>query len=197
MFDIEPYFNWRDEYIAEEDEYSPFYGRKYSEFEFGNAIYNYYIHPQWDDFGSPTLYLKQLYADYETGYTIIELIGEWNDCISNDIMLLKRDVIDHLIDFGINKFILIGENVLNFHFDSDDYYQEWSEDIENGWIAGINFMAHVKEEFDNHHLDSYLAFGGFLDEMDWRTYRPRVLFNEVENAITKKLKMPENTIDNF
>ncbi|MEI9956833.1 MAG: hypothetical protein WDM90_11140 [Ferruginibacter sp.] len=34
MQNIEPYFNWRHLYAAEEDELSPFYGRTYSEFEF-------------------------------------------------------------------------------------------------------------------------------------------------------------------
>ena len=38
--------------------------------------------------------LKVIYADYELGYAIIEMIGEWNDAIENDIMTLKRDVID-------------------------------------------------------------------------------------------------------
>ena len=107
MQDIEPYYRWRDLYTAEEDELSPFYGREYSEFEYSNTIYNYFIHPQWDDFGSNTLYLKVLFAEYNTGFAIIELIGEWNDAINNDIMILKRDVIDDLIGKGIQKFILI------------------------------------------------------------------------------------------
>ena len=50
-----------------------------SEFEYSNTVYNYYIHPQWDDIGSGTLYMKELYADYENGFAILEFIGEWND----------------------------------------------------------------------------------------------------------------------
>src|SRR5699024_8682446 len=115
MHDIEPYYKWRDYYIASEDEKSPFYGRRYDEFYFTNAIYNYVIHPQWDDFGSSTLYSKVLYANYEKSYAVIELIGEWNDCIANDIMFLKRNLIDSMHQQGIHKFILICENVLNFH----------------------------------------------------------------------------------
>ena len=110
MHNIEPFYNWRHLYIAEEDENSPFYGREHSELQYTNTIYNYYIHPQWDDIGSETLYIKVLFADYDEHFAIIELIGEWNDAINNDIMLLKRDVIDELIYMGINKFILIGEN---------------------------------------------------------------------------------------
>jgi len=73
-------------YTAEEDEKSPFFGRTYSEFEYSQSVYNYYIHPQWDEFGSKTLYLKVLYADYAENFAIIELIGEWNDAVENDIM---------------------------------------------------------------------------------------------------------------
>ena len=130
MQDIEPFYNWSHLYSSEEDDRSPFYGRVYSEFEYSNTVYNYYIHPLWDDIGSPTLYIKILFCDYEQEFAIIELLGEWNDAIHNDIMILKRDIIDELINEGIKKFILIGENVLNFHASDDCYYQEWLDDIE-------------------------------------------------------------------
>ena len=112
---IEPFYQWRGYYIASEDPNSPFYNREYSEFEFTDTIYNYYIHPQWDNMGSKTLFLKILYVDYELGYTILEFIGEWNDAIENDIMVLKRDIVEPMMEQGINKFILVGENVLNVH----------------------------------------------------------------------------------
>jgi len=38
-----------------------------------------------------------LYADYEIGFAIIEFIGEWNDAIENDIMTLKRELIDKML----------------------------------------------------------------------------------------------------
>ena len=75
MHDIEPFYKWRDKYIASEDKDSPFYGRKYSEFSFTKKIYNYFIHPQWDEFGSPTIYMKILFIDYNESYCFIELIG--------------------------------------------------------------------------------------------------------------------------
>ena len=102
MHDIEPYYNWRHIYVSEEDQRSPFYQREYSEFEFSQTVYNYYIHPQWDEFGSRTLYLKLLQADYDEHYAVIEFIGEWNDAIENDIMTLKRDVIDVFEQQGIS-----------------------------------------------------------------------------------------------
>ena len=30
------------------------------------------------------------FVDYDDGYAIMEFIGEWNDCITNDIMFLKE-----------------------------------------------------------------------------------------------------------
>jgi hypothetical protein len=74
------------------------------------------------------LYLKIIYVDYELQFAIIEIIGEWNDAIENDIMELKREIIDLLEKEGIYKFILIAENVLNFHSSDKEYYQEWFED---------------------------------------------------------------------
>jgi len=121
MHDVEPYFQWRHLYIAAEDPRSLFYGRTYSEFEFSQTVYNYYIHPQWDEYGSKNLFIKILMVDYELQYAIIEMIGEWNDAIENDIMELKREVLDMMMQEGIYKFILIGEHVYNFHNGDRDY----------------------------------------------------------------------------
>ena len=173
MHELEPYYKWREYYIAEEDHRSPFYQREYSEFYFENSIYNYAIHPQWDGMGSNTLFLKIIFANYEDGFAIIELLGEWNDCITNDVMLLKRDIIDMLIHEGINKFVLIAENVLNFHFDMDDYYAEWFDDVEDGWIVLLNAREHVRQEFERHSIDQYFVMGGKLDIIDWRVYNPK------------------------
>ena len=187
MHDIEPYYSWRNLYIADEDERSPFYGREYSEFEFTGKVYNYFIHPQWDYVGSETLYLKILFTDYEKGFTIIEFIGEWNDCLYNDIMFVYRNAVELLLDQGINKFILIGENVLNFHYSDDDYYQEWFDELEDGWIVCLNFRDHVIKEFENGHLDYYMAMGGRLDNLPWRTVLPQKLFLIVDQMIAKRL----------
>ena len=187
MQDIEPYYSWSHLYSAAEDELSPFYGREYSEFEYSNTIYNYYIHPQWDDFGSSTLYVKVLFVDYEIGYAIIEMIGEWNDAINNDIMTIKRDLIDLMIQQGIDKYILIGENVLNFHASDDCYYQEWFDDTEEGWIVALNFRDYIKEEFNKNSIDYYLVFGGELDEMLWRIHSPNELYDRITEIINHRL----------
>jgi len=187
MHEIEPTQIWKNLYDTTQDRNSPFYGERYSETECIHSIYNYYIHPEWDEMGSATLYLKILFADYRPGYCIIELMGEWNDVLYNDIMYLKRNVAEILMDAGINKFILIGENVLEFHGDDDSYYQEWFDDIEEGWIACVNFRKHVLEEIREHRLDYYLATGGKLDHINWRPLSPRQLFAMVDDLITKRL----------
>ncbi len=187
MQDIEPFYNWRELYVASEDEDSPFYGVIYSEFEYSNTVYNYYIHPQWDEFGSTTLYIKVLYADYDRKFAIIEFIGEWNDAINNDIMFLKREVIESMIGNGISKFILIGENVLNFHGSDDCYYEEWFQDVEEGWIAAINFRPHVMKEMERFNVDSYFVTGGELDDMNWRLHNPIELITRIEKIANRRL----------
>ena len=184
---IEPFYGWRTLYIASEDSRSPFSERVYSEFQFEHTIYNYYIHPQWDNIGSPTLFIKILYCEYDDGYAIIELIGEWNDAIENDIMTLKRDIIELLISEGINKFILIGENVLNFHYSDDCYYEEWFDDVEDGWIAMVNFHDHVINEFERINIDHYFVMGGELEDIEWRTYLPHQFYNKIEELVSKRL----------
>ena len=185
---VEPYYAWRDLYIASEDEYSPFSERVYSEFHFEHKVYNYLIHPQWDSIGSETLFIKVLFTDYENGYAIIEMIGEWNDTIENDVMTLKRDIIDNLIKMGITKYILIGENVLNFHSSDDCYYEEWIEDIEDGWVALINFHEHVEFEMESIGIDQYFLMGGDLIAIDWRTYLPKHLFKYIDEIVSKRLE---------
>ena len=187
MHELEPYYHWRDDYIASEDERSPFFGTIYNEFEFDKKVYNFLLHPQWDHFGSLTLYLKVLYVDYDRGYTIIEFIGEWNDAIYNDIMILKRELIDMMIDEGINKFILVGENVLNFHASDDSYYEEWFQDVEDGWIVGLNFREHVIKEFQDNQIDYYINFGEYLNNFPWRTLKPKQLFHHIEEHIQRRL----------
>ena len=188
MHDIEPFYKWRDDYNSAEDDLSPFYGKEYSEFEFSETIYNFYIHPQWDSIGSPTLFIKILFVDYDESYAILELIGEWNDAIENDIMTLKRDIIEPIMKKGIDKFILIGENVLNFHYSDDCYYEEWFDEVEEGWIALVNFHDHVIHEFERIHIDHYFVMGGELEDIEWRTYMPFQFFKKVNDLVTRRIE---------
>jgi len=182
MHDIAPYDRWQHLYDPEEDELSPFFNQSHSEFEFSNTIYNYYIHPQWDGFGSHTLYLKVLFVDYDQNYAIIELIGEWNDAVENDVMQLKRSVIDLMIARGIYKFILIAENVLNFHSSDDSYYEEWNEDIQDhgGWIVLLNLPEHALQELRQAHLYQYVFT---MPYTSWRATQPQYLFQIIDNKM--------------
>lgn len=189
MHELEPFYNWKDLYDAAEDRLSPFYGASPDFDQVNNSVYNYVLHPEWDYFGSGTLYLKVLFADYEERFAIIEFIGEWNDCIENDIMFLKRDVIDKMIKKGIYHFILIGENVLNFHESDDCYYEEWYEDIkdEGGWIAAVNFRDHVIEEMRHAKLHYYINYSDLLNNLSWRKLKPKALYTVVDNLILKAI----------
>lgn len=184
MHEIEPFYNWQHLYNAEEDEHSPFYGVEHSEFMFSNTVYNYYIHPQWDEFGSRTLYLKILFADYDLNYAIIEMIGEWNDAVENDIMQLKRSIIDQMVAQHIYKFIFIAENVLNFHSSDADYYEEWYDDIkdEGGWIVGVNMPEQTKYDFRQSHIDRYIRM---MEVDNWRTYQPQDFFQLIDNRMLR------------
>lgn len=186
MQDIEPFYNWRHLYTAEEDIRSPFYGREYSEFEYSQTIYNYYIHPQWDEFGSKTLYMKVLFVDYEVGFVIIELIGEWNDAIEDDIMTMKREVVDNMERNGIKYFILIGDNVLNFHSGDADYYEEWYEEVseEDGWIVLVNMPESSLHDFKQKKLQYYIEL---MNIDNWRVYKPEHLFQLIHEKISNRL----------
>jgi len=187
MQNIEPYFNWRHLYAAEEDARSPFFKRTYSEFEYTNKVYNYFIHPQWDEVGSSTLYLKILFADYDQHYAIIELIGEWNDAIENDVMTFRRNVTDNLYKQGIYKFILITENVLNFHSSDDSYYEEWHEQIEDerGWIVLLNLPEQSKHDFKKTRITNYLEM---FELLQWRTMKPEIIFGLIDEEMGKRLE---------
>ena len=186
MQNIEPYYNWRHLYTAEEDEQSPFYGRVYSEFEYNQTLYNYYIHPQWDYFGSKTLYLKLLFIDYDLQFAVIELLGEWNDAIENDIMTLRRNITDELQSRGIIYFVLIAENVFNFHSSDDSYYEDWYEELsdERGWVAILNMPEQSKYDFTKARLSNYVEL---LELLQWRTMKPELIYNFIDKEMVNRL----------
>lgn len=186
MHTIEPYYNWQHIYQANEDENSPFYGVEYNEFQFTQKVYNHFIHPQWDSIDSQTLYCKILMADYDEHYAIIELIGEWNDAIENDIDNFKRFVVDVLEAKGIYKFILIADNVLNFHSGVKEYYSEWYDEVsdENGWVVMLNLPSQSQYDFKKAKLNYYIELA---DKEDWRKYKPHHLFRFFEDIFSKRL----------
>lgn len=187
MYDLAPYDKWWHWYTVEEDERSPFYDLDRGDEDYSLQIYNYYISNLWDEIGSRTLYVKVLFVDYEDGYAIIELIGEWNDAIENNIMQLKRSLIDSMIQSGIFKYVLIGENILNFHSSDDSYYEEWAEDIEEegGYIILLNAPAHTEREMRAANLDQYFFF---MEYPQWRIHDPMPFFQMLEDKMLKRLQ---------
>ena len=190
MHDIEPYFGWRELYIASDDYHSPFYKREYNEFMFENKIYNYRIHPQWDPIGSSTLYAKVLYVDYDEKFAMIEFIGEWNDCLYNDIMYARQNMIDKIAAKGIDKFIFFCDNVLNFHGSDDSYYEDLYAEISEygGWIAMVNVLQHVEDEMIKTKLQYFVNFGEHLTDVNWRSKKPLLAYKEIEYLINSQVK---------
>lgn len=190
MQDIEPYYRWRDDYVASEDEASPMCGHQNSEEKYTHLIYNHYIHPQWDYFGSDTMYLKILFVDYDLNFCIIEFIGEWNDAITNDIMHLKRNIIDTMVDSGITRFILATENILNFHGSDDCYYEEWNDDIASsgGWICYMNTQQHVLHEMEQYGIQRYVNLGPPYDDVIWRNKKPNIIYYMLEQQFSETTK---------
>jgi hypothetical protein len=187
MHHIEPFSNWLKYYDSSLDENSPFYEKEYNYDLYSETIYGYYIDPAWDSIGSETLYVKTLYADYEEGFVVLEFIGEWNDTLYNDIMTLKRDFLELLLYKGINKFILIGENIFNFHGSDDLYYEEWFEEVEDGWIAAVSFPDFIQAELKKYGIDQYVNMGGTLQVDNWRTLHPLKFYELVKQLIVRRL----------
>lgn len=150
---------------------------------FTDTIYT----PLWDYIGSETLYIKLLYVDYKNTFAVIELFGEWNDALHNDIMHLKRNVIDLLVKNNITHFIIIGENVFSFHASDDLYYEEWFEDIEDGWIVAIGFRHFVHDDWKKRGIASYIIYGDFINIEAWRTFHPQKLYLLINERVNKLL----------
>ncbi len=187
MHTIEPFYGWEKYYDQSVDEQSPYFGKEYNYELYEETIYGYNIDPGWDSIGSETLYTKILFIDYTEGFVILEMMGEWNDTINNDVMTLKRGLIEPLEALGINKFILIGENVFNFHGSDDSYYEEWFDDVEDGWIAFVNFADFLQDELKKYHIDHYVNMGGTLQVDNWRTQHPRHFYELVNRLIQRRL----------
>jgi hypothetical protein len=102
-------------------------------------------------------------------------------------MHLKRNILEHMMLQGIDKFILIGENILNFHGSDDCYYEEWFEEVEEGWIVAVNFRDFVLDEWKNFNIDYYINFGGQFDHVNWRTMKPQHFCKLVDEAVLKRL----------
>ncbi|MEL6670835.1 MAG: hypothetical protein AAFR61_01550 [Bacteroidota bacterium] len=181
--DIEPFYGWLEQYNHEKDPRSPFHSVNHSLFYYDRSIHNIPAHPLWDQFGSEGLLVKILYVDYGLKFAILELFGEWNDLFENDFKLLAENVLTYLLDEGVNKFILILENVFHIHLEGDDYYAALQDELEDGWMCGLRMRQEVKEEMDAYNISSYFYWNPLLDELPWRRLKPIQLYQAVENRL--------------
>ena len=88
---------------------------------------------------------------------------------------------------GYQKVYFDRGECINFHSSDDCYYEEWIDDIENGWVACINFHEHVLFELNAVGIDQYFIYGGEMEELDWRTYLPHQLYQKVHSIVKERL----------
>jgi MFS superfamily sulfate permease-like transporter len=113
------------------------------------------------------------------------LLGEWNDAIENDIMTLRRDITDNMQAKGITKFILIAENVLNFHSSDDSYYEDWYAELEDrGWVVILDMPRQSQYDFVNARLNNYIEL---MDFPQWRTLKPELVFEQIDDKMIKRI----------
>jgi hypothetical protein len=186
--DLEPFYGWLNLYNHEMDERSPFHQVKHNLFYYDRFIHNIPCHPLWDDIGSESLLVKILYADYKEGYAIIELFGEWNDLFLNDYKLLAENCLTFLIDAGINRFVLIGENVFHIYLETDDYYEALQEELADGWICLMRMRDEVYQELESYGILEYFYTSPLVDELPWRKLKPRQLFQVIQDRMAKLLE---------
>jgi hypothetical protein len=187
MHELRPHSGWENRYRATEDPRCPFYLEQGAP-ELGyHRMYDFVIHPEWDSVGCETLFVKQIFADYEQGYVVLELIGEWNDAVHNDVMEVKRRFADPLLAQGVDKFLLIADNLLNFHAGESDYYAEWAEETEGGWVVILNARDHVLQDLTDARLTRYVWAGERYRFGAWRAQDPLALCQGVDQMIQRQL----------
>lgn len=180
---IEPFFGWLATYSHETDANSPFHQVEHNMFYFDRSINSIPAHPLWDQIGSESLLVKILFADYDKGFAVIELFGEWNDLFENDYKLLGENCLTYLIDQGINQFILICENVFHIYLDRDDYYHALQEELGDGWISVLRAREEIQEEMEQYQISSYFYWSPVLDEIPWRKLTPFQLYKLVKSRM--------------
>ena len=76
---------------------------------------------------------------------------------------------------------------MNFHYSDDCYYEEWLDDVEDGWVVAVNFHEHVINEFQRINIDNYFVMGGELQDIEWRNYSPFQLFKKINGLVIRRL----------
>ena len=72
MHSLQPHSAWRTRYIAADDPRSPFFLDQGAPVNGAyHQMYDFVIHPDWDDIGCETLFVKVLFVDYAEGCAVI------------------------------------------------------------------------------------------------------------------------------
>ena len=100
---------------------------------------------------------------------------------------MEENVFTYLLDYQVNKIILICENVFHIYLDSDDYYQELQEELEDGWVCAIRTREEVYREMDHYGIDRFIYRNANFDQLQWRKLNPWELFQLVDECISKLL----------
>jgi MFS superfamily sulfate permease-like transporter len=100
---------------------------------------------------------------------------------------MRRDVTDDMYKQGITKFIIIAENVLNFHSSDADYYEEWREQLQDdgGWVTILNMPEQSQYDFKRARLTNYIEL---MDFPQWRTLKPDIVFQQIDNLMLRRLE---------
>ncbi len=82
------------------------------------------------------------------------------------------------------------ENVLYFHGDDTDYYEEWLDDIREagGWVCFVNIQDHVASDMRETRIDNYVHFGAVLNGLNWRPQKPETFHAAVEGLLSTQIK---------
>ena len=113
-----------------------------------------------------------------------EFIKNGNDCITNDIMFLKRDVADVLIEkASINSFCCV--IMCQPFMVPDDCYEEWWDDIKDagGWVCMVNSLIMWATEMKRTRLQYYTHFGAVFNDVNWHNKLPEMVFQEITGRL--------------
>jgi hypothetical protein len=56
-------------------------------------------------------------------------------------------------------------------------------------IVAVNFQEHVQREMSSIGIDHYFLWGGDLDNLPWRTFKPQDLMLRIETIFNKRIEL--------
>ena len=86
--------------------------------------------------------------------------------------------------------MLIGENILEFFADGNEYYEEWYDDVKDsgGWIMALNFREHILDEMQQANIHHYIHVSEQYADISWRKYKPNHLIDYLDDLLIKLIE---------